>query len=391
MIRPITSKEYIPIRIKYLRGTLGLTCLWRLIRFFSSMFRIYGISVTFDNVKETRNILVTGGAGYIGSHTVVELIEKGYNPIIVDDFRNSEPSTIDGIEAITKVRPVVFELDVANKSAFRKVFEDYSFDGIIHFAAYKAVGESVSNPLMYYTNNLNSLINCIELCEEFNVRNFVFSSSCTVYGEPDDIIVTETTPMKPASSPYGQTKAISEQILKDVQQSGSSLKILALRYFNPIGAHESGAIGELPIGVPNNLIPYVTQTAIGKLEKLTVFGDDYDTRDGSCIRDFIHVVDLARAHLSGLEWLNSSNNSLFETVNVGTGSGITVLEIIKTFERVTGVELNWAIGPRREGDVSQIYADATLAKDLLKWEAVFTLEESLRDAWNWEQKLANEK
>lgn len=342
-------------------------------------------------MKNARNILVTGGAGFIGSHAVVTLIEQGFHPVIVDDFRNSDRRVLHGIEQITGVTPTFHEVDVNEKGALRSIFEQYTFEGVIHFAAYKAVGESVEKPLMYYRNNLVSLINCIELCEEFHVLNFVFSSSCTVYGEPDDAVVKESTPVKPANAPYGQTKQIAEQILKDVHASGSTLKILCLRYFNPIGAHSSGIIGELPTGVPSNLVPFVTQTAIGKLEKITVFGDDYPTSDGSCVRDYIHVVDLAEAHLNGMEWLAKEEKSVYEVVNVGTGQGASVLEIIHTFENVTGISLNWSIGPRREGDVSQIYADPTLASELLHWKAKRSLEDSLRDAWNWEQKLANEK
>jgi UDP-glucose 4-epimerase len=342
-------------------------------------------------VKNTRNILVTGGAGFIGSHAVVTLIEQGFHPVIVDDFRNSDRRVLHGIEQITGISPTFHEVDVNDKEALRSIFNIYAFEGVIHFAAYKAVGESVEKPLMYYRNNIVSLMNCIELCEEFQVLNFVFSSSCTVYGEPDEVVVKETTPIKPANAPYGQTKQISEQILKDVNTSGSALKILCLRYFNPIGAHSSGIIGELPTGVPSNLVPYVTQTAIGRLEKLTVFGDDYPTSDGSCVRDYIHVVDLAEAHLNGMEWLTKEEQGVYEVVNVGTGQGASVLEIIHTFENVTGTSLNWSIGPRRDGDVSQIYADPTLAAELLNWKAKRSLEDSLRDAWNWEQKLANEK
>lgn len=360
-------------------------------RFLSLIPLNYTISVTFDLLENTRNILVTGGAGFIGSHTVVALLEKGYNPVIVDDFRNSDERAVLGIKEITGKQVKVHAIDVTDKAALRGVFDAYDFVGIIHFAAYKAVGESVEKPLMYYHNNLVSLINCVELCQEFDVSNFVFSSSCTVYGEPDEVVVKETTPVKPANAPYGQTKQICEQLLKDVHASGSSLKVLCLRYFNPIGAHPSGMIGELPLGVPNNLVPYVTQTAIGKLEKLTVFGDDYNTKDGSCTRDYIHVMDLADAHLNGLEWLSNQGKSTFDVVNVGTGQGASVLEIIHTFEKVTGTKLNWGIGPRREGDVSQIYADPTLAENLLNWKAKRSLEESLKDAWNWEQKLANEK
>lgn len=349
------------------------------------------ISVTFESVRKSPHILVTGGAGFIGSHAVVSLLEQGYLPVIVDDFRNSDERVLKGIEKITGISPIIHRVDVTDMSALRTVFKHYDFSGVIHFAAYKAVGESVKKPLMYYRNNLVSLLNCIELCQEFQVKNFVFSSSCTVYGEPDACIVKESTPVKPANAPYGQTKQVSEQILRDVHASGSDLKILSLRYFNPIGAHPSGAIGELPLGVPNNLVPYVTQTAIGKLPKITVFGNDYDTKDGTCIRDYIHVVDLAEAHLNGLEWLQKQDESTFEIVNVGTGAGASVLEIIHTFEEVSGTELHWSYGPRREGDVSQIYADPSKAMTLLQWQAKRNLKACLQDAWNWEQKLADEK
>lgn len=359
---------------------------------FSSLILLnYTISVTFDDVKNASNILVTGGAGFIGSHTVVSLMEQGFNPVIVDDFRNSEKRVLKGIEEITGSIPDVHEVDVVDKEAMRTIFQKYSFEGIIHFAAYKAVGESVQNPMMYYRNNLVSLMNCIELCEEFGVKSFVFSSSCTVYGEPDEIIVHENTPAKPANSPYGQTKQVSEQILKDAIASNNGLRVLCLRYFNPIGAHESSAIGELPLGVPNNLVPYVTQTAIGKLNQLTVFGDDYNTSDGSCIRDYIHVMDLAEAHIHGLQWLTEQEDNTYQVVNAGTGVGVSVLEIIHTFEKVTGSKLNWKIGPRREGDVSQIYADPKLAAELLGWKTKRSIEDCLQDAWNWEQKLANEE
>lgn len=342
-------------------------------------------------MSKIRKILVTGGAGFIGSHTVVELINQGYWPVIVDDFRNSDARVLDGIHKITGVEVPNVRIDVTDKDALRKVFQANDFDGVIHFAAYKAVGESVAKPLKYYQNNLLSLINCVELCQEFEVRSLVFSSSCTVYGEPDQVVVDEKTALKAPSSPYGATKQISEQMLRDVFVSGVDLKILSLRYFNPIGAHPTGEIGELPIGVPSNLVPYITQTAIGKLDCLTVFGDDYDTNDGTCVRDYIHVVDLANAHIKGLKWLDEQENALMDVVNVGTGKGASVLEIIHTFEKTTGQPLNWEMGPRRSGDVSQIYADVSKANQLLRWEAKLTLEDSVRDAWNWEKNLVNAK
>ncbi|MFT5778990.1 MAG: UDP-glucose 4-epimerase [Crocinitomicaceae bacterium] len=335
--------------------------------------------------------LVTGGAGYIGSHTVVELLKNGQHPIIVDDFRNSERRAIEGIEKISGATVISVEIDVNDKAQLTALFKQYSISGIIHFAADKAVGESVENPLKYYKNNLGGLINCLECALEFEVENFVFSSSCTVYGDPDNgSIVTEDSPQKKANSPYGSTKQMGEQILQDVVNSGANLKVLNLRYFNPIGAHASGLIGELPIGKPNNLLPYVTQTALGLLDKLTVFGNSYNTPDGTCIRDYIHVVDLANAHVNGLRWLESQPNPGFEIMNVGTGKGTSVLEIIHTFEKVSGTQLNWAFGDRRAGDVEQIYADTSKAKELMGWQATKSMEDAVRDAWNWEQKLRNE-
>jgi UDP-glucose 4-epimerase len=342
-------------------------------------------------LMEKKNFtLVTGGAGYIGSHTVVEMLKNGLQPIIVDDFRNSDKRALTGIEKISGVSIISLELDVTNKKQLKSVFEKYPISGIIHFAADKAVGESVQNPLKYYKNNIGGLINCLECALEFGVENFLFSSSCTVYGDPDNgTTVTEITPQKEANSPYGSTKQMGERILQDVVNSGAKLKVLNLRYFNPIGAHSSGLIGELPIGKPNNLLPYVTQTGIGILEKLTVFGNTYTTPDGTCIRDYIHVVDLATAHLCGLKWLESKESPVFEIMNVGTGKGTSVLEIIHTFEKVSGTQLNWAFGDRRAGDVEQIFADTSKANDLMGWQATKSMEDAVRDAWNWEQKLRN--
>ena len=336
-------------------------------------------------------VLVTGGAGFIGSHTVVELIENGMVPVIVDDFRNSNTKMLEGIQKIVGSEVLFHNVDIGNKEGLSLIFGQYNFSGIIHFAADKAVGESVSLPLKYYKNNLGGLINCLECALEFSVDNFIFSSSCTVYGDPDgSTTVTEITPRKEANSPYGATKQMGERILEDVVKSGAALKVLNLRYFNPIGAHESGNIGELPIGKPNNLLPYITQTAAGVLEKLTVFGKDYDTPDGTCIRDYIHVVDLAKAHVSGLKWIGNQTGTTVEIVNVGTGKGTSVLEIIHTFEKVSGKQLNWEFGERREGDVEQIFADVTKAKHLIDWEAQKSMENAVIDAWNWEQNLRND-
>ena len=342
-------------------------------------------------MKDNRNILVTGGAGFIGSHTVVELINKGFNPVIVDDFRNSEAKVLKGIKAIVGQDPIMRFVDVTNKEQLKAVFEEFSFSGIIHFAAYKAVGESVAKPLVYYRNNIDGLLNCLELAEEFKVLNFVFSSSCTVYGEPKGTkIVTELSETQEANSPYGATKQMCERIISDVHKSGSNLRMLNLRYFNPVGAHPSGNIGELPIGRPNNLIPYITQTAAGLLNELTVYGNDYNTNDGTCVRDYIHVVDLAEAHIKGYEWLNNLSEPRTETINVGTGNGTSVLEIIHTFEKVSNQSLNWKFGPRREGDVEEIFADTSKAQELIGWNADRTIEDAIADAWNWEKKRRDE-
>ena len=343
-------------------------------------------------MAEGKNILVTGGAGYIGSHTVVELINSGYTPVILDDFRNSNKSIISGIESITNRKVITREVDVCDFEKLQEVFIEFQLEGIIHFAAYKAVGESVMEPLKYYRNNLLGLINCLELATIYNVRNFVFSSSCTIYGEPVGTkVVTEASETQPASSPYGNTKQIGEEIIRDLIASGSNLKILNLRYFNPVGAHPSSEIGELPTGKPNNLFPVITQSAVGKLEKLTVYGDDYNTIDGSCVRDYVHVCDVADAHVKGLSWLESKSNGLTENVNIGTGKGTSVLEIIHTFEEISGLKLNWQMGERRQGDVEEIYADVEKSKSLLNWRSKKTVTEAMKDAWNWELKLKNVK
>jgi len=341
-------------------------------------------------MNQQRNILVTGGAGFIGSHTIVELIEAGYTPVIVDDFRGADSSVPERIEKIIGYMPQFSKIDVCDKGAFKQVFEQNTFEGIIHFAAYKAVGESVQDPLKYYKNNLLGLINTLELALEFEVPNFVFSSSCTVYGEPGEIKeVTEDLPKALAASPYGNTKIIGEEILNDVHQSGAKIKIVSLRYFNPIGAHPSGLIGEFPIGKPNNLLPMVTGTAIGKFDQLTVFGSDYPTADGTCVRDYIHVMDLASAHVKALSFLASGTSS-FETINVGTGEGTSIRKVIHVFEALSGMKLNWKFGPKRSGDVAEIYANADKANHLLNWYPKYTLEDSVQHAWNWEKKLQND-
>ncbi|MDG1331674.1 MAG: UDP-glucose 4-epimerase GalE [Crocinitomicaceae bacterium] len=342
-------------------------------------------------MTQNEYILVTGGAGYIGSHTVVELIQNGKTPVIVDDFRNAVPSILTGIEKIVEQSVICHQIDVCDHQAMLSVFEKYNFEGIIHFAAYKAVGESVQEPLKYYNNNLRGLLVCLTLAEEFEVHNFLFSSSCTVYGSPENSpVVTEESPVLEASSPYGATKQMCERILSDLSNSDSKIKVLNLRYFNPIGAHSSSLIGELPTGEPNNLLPYVTQTALGILDELTVYGNDYNTVDGTCVRDFIHVSDLADAHVKGLDWLTKQTGSFNEVINVGTGEGASVLEIIHTFEKVSNQQLNWKFGERRTGDVEQIYADVAKAKKLLNWSTERSMEDAVRDAWNWEQKWRNE-
>ena len=335
-----------------------------------------------------KTILVTGGLGYIGSHTVVALQEEGYEVIIVDNLSNTTIEVLEGITEITKKPPVFERMDLRVKSDVVQFFKKYSaIDGIIHFAASKAVGESVENPLLYYENNIHSLVYLLQECRAHNISNFIFSSSCTVYGEPDSLPIDETAPIKEATSPYGNTKQINEEILRDTCRV-TDINTIALRYFNPIGAHESARIGELPVGVPQNLVPFITQTAAGIREELSVFGDDYDTPDGSCIRDYIHVVDLAKAHVKAVERLiNAENDTKFEVFNVGTGTGNSVLEVVNAFEEVTGKKLNYKITARRPGDVVAVYADTKKANEVLGWKAKKSLKESLASAWKWEQNI----
>lgn len=334
-------------------------------------------------------ILVTGGTGYIGSHTTVELIEEGYDVVICDNLSNSNRGVVDGIEAITGRRPTFVEADCADPVAMRKLMEDYpGIKAIINFAASKAVGESVAKPLLYYRNNLNILINLLELMPEFGIRGFVFSSSCTVYGEPDRNPVDETSPIKAATSPYGNTKQISEEIITDYIRSGAGIKSIILRYFNPVGAHPSALIGELPNGVPQNLIPYLTQTAIGIRPELSVFGNDYNTPDGSCIRDFINVVDLAKAHVvAAHRMLSDESSDDIEIFNLGTGNGVSVLELINTFREATGVDVPYKIVGRREGDIEKVWADPSRANNVLGWKATTPLADTLLSAWNWQLQL----
>ncbi|GAB3009447.1 UDP-glucose 4-epimerase GalE [uncultured Cyclobacterium sp.] len=337
------------------------------------------------------NILITGGAGYIGSHTAVALLEAGYQPIIIDDFSNSEKSALDGLKKITGQDILCYEGDCNDAALMDRIFTENKLSGVIHFAAFKAVGESSMLPLKYYHNNISSLVVLLETMNKHNVVNLVFSSSCTVYGQPDKLPVKESTPRKKAESPYGNTKKICEDILVDQVNSKVALSAIALRYFNPIGAHTSSEIGELPLGVPSNLVPFVTQTGVGIRKELTVFGDDYDTPDGTCVRDYIHVMDLAEAHVKAISHLKGKEAPFYDIFNVGTGNGNTVMDVIKAFEKVSGKPLNYKIGPRRPGDVVKVWADTAKINDELNWKARFNLEEALRDSWNWQLALSKKQ
>jgi UDP-glucose 4-epimerase len=334
-------------------------------------------------------ILVTGGTGYIGSHTVVELQESGYDVIVVDNLSNSSVGVLDNIEKITGQRPYFEKFDLSERELTNDFFDRVpGIIAIIHFAASKAVSESVENPLLYYRNNLVSLMNLLECQIEFGIPYMVFSSSCTVYGQPDELPVTEQTPRKDAESPYGNTKRVSEDILRDTIAANSILKGISLRYFNPVGAHPSALIGELPIGVPQNLVPFITQTAVGLREKLRIFGDDYETADGSAIRDYINVVDLAKAHVVAIERLfNGRNKQDYEVFNLGTGKGVSVMEMVKAFKKATGINIKYKIVGRRPGDIEKIWADTSYANHQLGWKAEKNLEETLLSAWNWEKNI----
>ena len=337
-------------------------------------------------MKET--VLVTGGAGYIGSHTAVELIQAGFDVVIADNLSNSDLQAVEGVRRITGAEVPFEQIDCCDLQAMRRLFERHEFRSVIHFAASKAVGESVAEPLKYYRNNLLSFLNVVELMRDFGRPNILFSSSCTVYGEPDAQPVTEQTPRKPATSPYGNTKQISEDILRDAVAAHHGLRGIALRYFNPIGSHPSALIGELPRGVPQNLVPYVTQTAAGIRECLSIFGNDYPPPAGTCIRDYIDIVDLARAHVAALHRLIEERGAApYEVFNVGTGRGVSVLELVRGFERANGLKLNYRFAPRRAGDITAIWADPTLANTLLGWRAERPLEETLRTAWQWQLHL----
>ena len=334
-------------------------------------------------------ILVTGGLGFIGSHTVVELQNEGYEVVIIDDLSNSSIKVLDGITAITGKTPLFEKFDLKQKSGVESFFNKHrNIKGVIHFAASKAVGESVKEPLMYYENNICTLVYILKELQKLSEASFIFSSSCTVYGQADELPITENAPVKQAESPYGNTKQIGEEIIRDTCKVTPSLKAIALRYFNPVGAHESVNIGELPIGVPQNLVPFITQTAIGLRQELSVFGDDYPTPDGTCVRDYIHVVDLAKAHVVALgRLLKNKNKANYETFNLGTGKGSSVLEVVQSFERVSGKKLNYKLVGRREGDIISAYADTTKANNELGWKTKLSLDDAMRSAWNWEQKV----
>ena len=337
--------------------------------------------------KHMKKILVTGGLGYIGSHTVVELQNSGFKVVIIDNLSNTTIEDLDNITSITGIKPDFVQIDLKNKEDVQEFFKNHTVDGVIHFAASKAVGESVSEPLMYYENNITTLTYVLKEMIANNVSNFIFSSSCTVYGQADELPITENAPTKPAESPYGATKKMGEIIIEDTSKV-TGLKAIALRYFNPIGAHESAKIGELPLGVPQNLIPYVVQTAAGIRECLSIFGDDYPTSDGTAIRDYIHVVDLAKAHIAALNrLLDNKNKSKCEFFNIGTGTGSTVLEVVKAFEKSTGKKVNYKIVDRRAGDITAAYADTTLANKELGWKSALSLEKGLASSWKWQESL----
>lgn len=330
-----------------------------------------------------KHILVTGGLGYIGSHTVVELVENGYHPVIIDNLDNTNIDVLERIARITGTNIPFYRTDVRDVASVLDVIKEHAIDGVIHFAANKAVGESVEDPLKYYNNNIGGLVALITAMKQSGIKNIVFSSSCTVYGEPDHSPVDEHSAIKKANSPYGNTKQIGEEILSDCR----FLNTVALRYFNPIGAHPTALIGELPLGVPNNLVPFITQTAIGLREKVTVFGGDYNTKDGTCVRDYIHVVDLAKAHVKALDYIRAHPDNVFDVFNIGTGQGYTVLEVIQAFEKVNNIRLNYTIGPRRAGDVEKVWANTDKAANVLKWQASLGLEEMVRSSWKWQEGL----
>lgn len=339
------------------------------------------------DMSKKLHVIVTGGVGYIGSHTVVELIHEGYIPIILDNLENSDPQILNGIRQITGISPIFYKVNICDYDAVKEVLEGYSgIIGIIHFAAYKAVEESTAEPLKYYKNNVSGIVEILRIMEEFRIPNLIFSSSCTVYGQPDHLPVDETAPLKPAESPYGRTKQICEDIISDVVRATENIKAISLRYFNPVGAHESALIGELPSGIPSNLLPFITQTALGIRKELMVFGDDYNTPDGTCIRDYIHVVDLAIAHIKAMNRLCSNKNLAdYEVFNLGTGNGTSVLEMIKTFEKTNDIPVRIVMKDRRSGDIEQVWSDTKLANEVLGWKAARSVEDMVKSAWEWEK------
>jgi len=345
-------------------------------------------------MNSQNTIFITGGAGYIGSHTIIELLETtDFNIVSIDNFSNSTPQTFDRIKKITGKKVKNYEIDLCDKNATEKIFKnEKNIIGIIHFAAFKSVPESVSKPHKYYNNNINSLLNILECCLTFNIPNFIFSSSCSVYGNIDQLPVKETSPLGKAESPYAYTKQVGEEIIKDYAQAHNQINTIALRYFNPVGAHISGLIGESPLNKPNNLVPIITNTAIGKIKQMMVFGNDYPTRDGTCIRDYIHVTDIGIAHIKALQQLIGNKNKFnFSIFNLGTGNGVSVLEAIKAFEKISGQKLNYTIGPKRPGDVGAIYADNSFSEKSLQWKPLFDLDKMMQSAWQWELNLAKEK
>ena len=337
-------------------------------------------------------ILITGGAGYIGSHTILEVYEKtSWKVVSADNYINSSPDTYDRIKNISGKSPKIYDIDLCDLDKTKRIFDEQKIDGVIHFAALKSVPESVNKPLHYLKNNLNSLINLLDCCETYGVAHFIFSSSCSVYGNTNQLPVDESTPLEKAESPYALTKQMGEQIINEHIRSCDRTKFISLRYFNPVGAHVSGQNGELPLQIPNNLVPYITQTAAGIREKLTIYGNDYPTRDGTCIRDYIHVSDIANAHILALDRLSSKSSAeAHEIYNLGTGKGVSVLEAVKSFEKSNNLKLNYDLGPRRQGDVAEIFADNSLARNKLNWEAVRTLEEMMQSAWLWQKELLKE-
>lgn len=338
-----------------------------------------------------KKILVTGGLGYIGSHTVVELYNKGYQPIIIDDLSNSENSVFEALKKLTSPDLQLIDVDIKDKQKMKERLSQHEILGVIHFAAYKSVGESVKRPLKYYANNIQGLVNILDVCEEYNITNFIFSSSCTVYGDTDQVPINEAHPVVQAMSPYGNTKQVGEEIISDFANSLTEFKAISLRYFNPIGAHETGEIGELAYGVPNHLVPYLNQVANGQRDKLHVFGGDYNTTDGTCVRDYIHVVDLAKAHIAAIEYLmcKEKGANSHEVINIGTGKGTSVLEMIKAYVQATGVQIPYKIVEKRPGDVEQAYADATKSKKVLGWKAELSISKALADAWKWQKVYDN--